>query len=144
MANLILDAMGSDDGVGPCVLAAAGYSLRHAGGITLVGDERLINPILRRSRYDGSFLKVHHTPEYIRPDEEPKAAFKAKPNASVSVAAQLVSAGEGDGMVSAGPHGGMHPRMCTTLQINPGGSTLHSPPYFRRNDVVAPTMIPSH
>jgi glycerol-3-phosphate acyltransferase PlsX len=50
-------------------------------------------------------MRVHHASQHIEMDEKPAEAIAAKPDASIVVAAELVAAGEGDALVSAGNTG---------------------------------------
>jgi phosphate acyltransferase len=106
MATIALDAMGCDEGVATAVLAAAELSLAQDAGIIIVGDQALIDPVLRRARYDGGYLSVHHAGSFIGMGESPKEALKNKPDASILVGAQLVADGSADALVSAGNTGG--------------------------------------
>jgi len=100
-ARIALDAMGGDHAplqtvLGAVDAAAAGLD------VVLVGDRARLDPIL--AEHDAR-LPVVHAPEAVEMGEDPAAAIRLKKQASVTVAARMVSAGDADGMVSAGSTG---------------------------------------
>ena len=105
MPTIALDAMGGDNGVAPAVQAAARLSLDREAGILLVGDQRQIESTLRRSRYDASFLSIHHASQAVTMHDTPRVALDEKPDASILVGARLVAEGAADALVSAGNTG---------------------------------------
>lgn len=105
MSTIALDAMGGDHGCEAAVEAAAQVSIRRDVGVLLVGDRARIDRVLRGTRYDASFLSVHHAPEVVEMCETPREALEKKPDASILVAARLVAEGHADALVSAGNTG---------------------------------------
>ncbi len=104
--TIAFDVMGSDFGPAELVAGAAGLSLEapqiHA---LLVGDRDVIAENLREIRHSGERISVHHAGSFVTMDEKPAEALKRKPDASISVAAQLVAEGEADALVTAGNTG---------------------------------------
>src|SRR4051812_22095554 len=98
--------MGGDFGPEEIVRGAAQLSLEapqyHA---LLVGDRALIDKALSETRHSGERIAVHHASEFVEMSEKPGEALAKKPDASISVAARLVSEGEADALVSAGNTG---------------------------------------
>lgn len=105
MATIALDAMGGDHGVAPAVQAAAAISLDREAAVVVVGDQRQIESVLRRTRYDAAYLSVVHAAEAVGMGESPRKALDAKPDASILVGARLVASGQADALVSAGNTG---------------------------------------
>lgn len=105
MTTIALDAMGGDHGPAAAVRAAARLSLEQDVGVLLVGDQAVIDDELRRTRYDASFLSIHHASQAIGMCESPREALAAKPDASLLVGARLVAEGAADALVSAGNTG---------------------------------------
>ncbi|MBG9656782.1 phosphate acyltransferase PlsX [Bacillus firmus] len=102
--KIAIDAMGGDNAPKEIVLgamkAAAEFKDVH---ITLVGDESKINQYLTsKERID-----ILHTDEVILPDDEPVRAVRRKKNASMVLAAQLVTDGKADACISAGNTGAL-------------------------------------
>jgi len=104
--TIAFDVMGSDFGPAEVVAGAAGLSLEapqiHA---LLVGDRDAIGDTLKEIRHSGERISVHHAGSFVAMDEKPAEALKSKPDASISVAAQLVAEGEADALVTAGNTG---------------------------------------
>lgn len=124
MITLALDAMGSDMGPEATVEGAAMLTRDEttAMRIVLVGDEAVLLPILQRSACDRSRIEIRHASEVIDMHASPREAIDSKPDASISVAAQLVRDGAADALVSAG---------------NTGAVTLACSRNFKRLDGVA-------
>ncbi len=106
MHRIVVDAMGGDHAPDEIVQGAAEASLALPDcEIILVGDAAALGRVLPRLRHDGSRVRVHHAPTHIEMDEKPAEALAAKPEASIVVAVDLVTRGEGDAVVSAGNTG---------------------------------------
>jgi glycerol-3-phosphate acyltransferase PlsX len=106
MQRIVVDAMGGDRAPEEVVKGAAEASIALPGAeIILVGDAVELGKLLPRMRHDGARVRVHHAPTVVEMDEKPAEALAAKPDSSIAVAADLVAAGEGDALVSAGNTG---------------------------------------
>jgi glycerol-3-phosphate acyltransferase PlsX len=103
--RIVVDAMGGDRAPEDIVAGAAEASLSVGAEIILVGDAAVIGRILPRMRHDGANVRVHHAGSRVEMDEKPAEALAAKPDASITVGADLVARGEGDALVSAGNTG---------------------------------------
>jgi glycerol-3-phosphate acyltransferase PlsX len=75
--------------------------------VILVGKEEIIEEELKKYNYDKNRIKIKNAREVIEMDEKqsPTAVVRAKKDASVNVALQLVKDGEADACVSAGNTG---------------------------------------
>lgn len=105
MVTLALDAMGGDFAPDAAVLGAARLSLEpRAPTVLLVGDEVRIRALLQTIPHDAARLPVHHAPDAISMDDEPRVVDE-RPEASLPMAARLVRDGAADALVSAGNTG---------------------------------------
>jgi glycerol-3-phosphate acyltransferase PlsX len=105
VVTVALDAMGGDRGPAE---VAAGAALAAQPGVlevVLVGDERRLAGALRGAPPPG--VSIRHATEVIGFDEEPAAAVRGKPDASMVVTARGVSEGWAQAAVSAGSTGAM-------------------------------------
>lgn len=101
MATIAIDAMGGDNA--PLEIVHGGIDAAQSGlNIVLVGDEARLAPILAEA---GADIPIVHASETIDMSDDPSTAIREKRDASISVAARLVRAGEADGLVSAGSTG---------------------------------------
>ncbi len=99
MARIALDAMGGDKAPAETVAGAIDAAASGAE-VVLVGDADTIRPML-----DGADIEVVHAAEVVEMGDDPATAIREKKNASINVAARLVSSGQASGMVSAGSTG---------------------------------------
>lgn len=102
--NVAIDAMGGDNAPKDIVLGAMKAAEEFQDiQITLVGDESKIKEYLTNHER----IEILHTDEVILPDDEPVRAVRRKKNASMVLAAQLVSDGKADACISAGNTGAL-------------------------------------
>ena len=100
MSRIAVDAMGGDNAPGE-IVEGARLAAHDGISVVLVGDATAIEPLL-----DGdSAIEVLHASEVIDFHDDPARAVREKKDASVSVAARMVSAGDADALVSAGSTG---------------------------------------
>ncbi len=102
--KLAIDAMGGDNAPGAVVKGAleAVHSIKGLE-ITLIGNEKEINPFLK----DSTNINVIHTTESITADDEPVRAVRRKKQASMVLMAKEVKEGRADGCISAGNTGAL-------------------------------------
>ncbi|MDD4961660.1 MAG: phosphate acyltransferase PlsX, partial [Candidatus Marinimicrobia bacterium] len=103
--RIAIDAMGGDHAPHITVEGTCMMSLESPAELILIGDEPVISAELKKHRHDPERIRIVHTPVAITMEDSPKVALKEKSNASVVLAAKLLSAGEADAMVSAGSTG---------------------------------------
>ncbi|MCB1173550.1 MAG: phosphate acyltransferase PlsX [Leptospiraceae bacterium] len=84
-----------------CVQAVNEFGIK----VILVGDEVAISELLFRFTIDSSKVDIIHADDVIGMYESPAQAVRAKPNASVLVAARLVKEGRAVGFFSPGNTG---------------------------------------
>jgi glycerol-3-phosphate acyltransferase PlsX len=101
--RVVVDAMGSDRAPIPEVAGALRAATTHAIDITLVGDLPRLEAELRDHPRDR--ITLVHASEVVTMHDHPAQAFRAKPDSSMRIAVDLVAAGNGDAVVSAGNSG---------------------------------------
>ena len=102
--TVALDGMGGDDA--PAAPVAGALEVAREGvGVLLVGDEATLTAELARQGGVGAGIEVVHAPDVVSSQEEGARAVRAKPEASVSLAARLVGDGRAGAVVSAGNTG---------------------------------------
>ena len=108
--RIAVDAMGGDLGAAG-VVAAVRLALDEAGGlnpITLVGDEAVLQPLLREAGLIlGPALAIQHASEVITMEDKPLQALKRKKDSSMLRAIELVKSGEAAVVVSCGNTGAL-------------------------------------
>ena len=106
MPRLAIDVMGGDHGVSPLVLGALNaLKASHDLNITLVGDADQISPCLNNAFRDR--LSVLHASDVVDMDDNPLSVLRAKPDASMAMAIDLVVESKVDAVVSAGNTGAL-------------------------------------
>jgi phosphate acyltransferase len=108
--RIAVDAMGGD--LGPAeVVAAVKLALNvysSLNPITLVGDERVLGPLLQQAGLSRSNrLSIHHASEVITMDDKPLNALKRKKDSSMVRAIELVKNREAGVVVSCGNTGAL-------------------------------------
>lgn len=105
--KIALDAVGGDHGLTPNIDGAVQAANAFGVELVLVGPAAQIRAELSaRGVGEGDpRFEVVEAPDVVEMTEEPAAACRAKPAASVMVCAQLVAAGKAAGFVSAGNSG---------------------------------------
>lgn len=115
--KIAVDAMGGDYAP-EAIVDGAVQAARIARGrfeLILVGDERRIRKELSRFAADSLPLSIYHASEAIGMEESPLQALRAKKDASILVATQLVKKGLADAVVSAGNTGAFMAAALLTL-----------------------------
>ncbi len=102
-----LDALGGDHGLTPNIDGAVQAANAFGVELVLVGPEAAIRAELSsRGIGPGDVrFEVVHAPDAVSMAEDPAAACRSKPRASIMVCAELVAAGRAAGLVSAGNSG---------------------------------------
>src|SRR5215208_4031325 len=102
--RIAVDALGGDKAPREVVAGAVAAARRlPQDEILLVGDERLVKPEVGKSA--PANLSLRDSGGAVGMGDEAASAFRAKPDASVAVAATLVRDGEADAFFSAGNTG---------------------------------------
>jgi glycerol-3-phosphate acyltransferase PlsX len=105
--KIALDAVGGDHGLTPNIDGAVQAANAFGVELVLVGPAEKVRAELsaRGVGAGDPRFEVVDAPDAVGMDEEPAAACRAKPAASIMVCAQLVASGKAAGMVSAGNSG---------------------------------------
>ena len=112
---IALDAMGGDHA--PAAIVAGALLARRELGIeiALVGDRRIVEAELAHDAAVPSGIEVVHAAEAISMEEHPAQAVRAKRDASINVAMDLVKRGVASACVSAGNTGAVMASALMTL-----------------------------
>lgn len=104
--NLAIDVASGEKSVEELVLGAVNALPENNDiNLILVGNERYIVKALSETKYDHHRVDIKHTDEIIDMNESPANGIKHKKNASVLLAARLVSDKTADGFFSPGNTG---------------------------------------
>lgn len=103
-ARVVVDAMGSDRAPSPEVTGALRAVREDDVDVVLVGDRARLEPALEGG---DPRIEIVHASEVVTMHDHPGQAFRHKPDSSMRVAVDLVAAGKGDAVVSAGNSGAM-------------------------------------
>lgn len=105
--KIAVDAMGSDNAPAPEVEGAIAAAREYGIEIVLVGDEAKLTAEAFKHGGLPKGVTIHHAADVITTHEEPTKAFRAKKDASLTVAGRLVKEGLADALVSAGSTGAL-------------------------------------
>ena len=101
--RIAVDGLGGDNAPGEVVAGALAAAAALPGdSLTLVGDDSLSSHLPQDL---PSNVSVERSGEAVAMTEDPAAALRRRPDASVAVAARLVRGGEADALFSAGSTG---------------------------------------
>ncbi len=109
MARIVVDAMGSDNFPTPDVEGAVQAAREYDVEIILVGDEKIIKPVLEKQNTQGLNISIVNAPEMLSMEDKGeelvlKARAKDAKN-SMAVGMDLVKDGKADAFVTAGNTG---------------------------------------
>ena len=106
--KIIVDAMGGDNAPRAAVFGSVRAAKEFGLEIVLVGRENEIRPLLAEAgAAEDPAITVVHTDSVIDTGEHPTAIMKAFRDCSMAKALDLLHAGEGDAVVSAGNTGAL-------------------------------------
>jgi glycerol-3-phosphate acyltransferase PlsX len=116
--RVAVDAMGGDRA--PAVVVAGAVEAVVPGSlhVVLVGDEERIAAELPHGCPEG--IEIRHAPDLIDMTDEPAAAVRSRPEASIVVTACSVREGWADAAVSAGSTGAMLAASLLSMRRIPG------------------------
>jgi glycerol-3-phosphate acyltransferase PlsX len=107
--RIAVDVMGGDHGCG-VVIEGAKRALQTDPRITalyLVGNRSEIHAALPQRGFRDHRVRVVHASEVVEMDDKPASALRKKRDSSIARAAELVSEGKADALVSLGNTGGL-------------------------------------
>jgi glycerol-3-phosphate acyltransferase PlsX len=107
--NVALDMMGGDFAPEETVNGIQLYLSEEPSPafLILIGDERLINPLLKKYGIPAHAVKVVHAPQVIGMHEHPTKALKEKKHSSIATGFHLLASAKADAFISAGNTGAM-------------------------------------
>lgn len=109
MIKIVVDAFGGDNS--PVVnVKGAVQALAHIKdlAIVLVGDQPVLEQLLKEEQYDSSRLEIVHAPDVITCHDKPTEAIKNKKDSSMSRAFELLHSDEScRGLVTLGSSGAL-------------------------------------
>lgn len=97
--------MGGDHAPGVVIEGAVAAAKEYNAEIILVGDGPTIDSLLKKERYNGTNISVHHAPDVIGMDESAATSVRRKRNSSIVVGVNLVKEGKAAAFFSAGNTG---------------------------------------
>ncbi len=103
--TVVVDGMGGDNAPRAIVRGAVKAAKANPVKIIIVGNEEAIQAELSRMKHPEGAIVVHAASQSITMDENPQEAISAKSDSSIVQAAQILSAGKADAMISAGSTG---------------------------------------
>lgn len=103
--RIVLDAMGGDHAPEVTVEGGLWAARDFDVSLLLVGPEKRVRNELEKHESEGLDVRIVHASEWIRMEEQPATAVRAKPHNSMSVGLQLVKRGEADAFVTCGHTG---------------------------------------
>ena len=106
--KLIIDAMGGDNAPHEIVKGAAEASKIYDSKLILVGNQPIIEGILRETDAVTKKLEIVHTETVLTMEDDPICVVRTKKDSSMGVALQLLKTDGGDALVSAGNTGALH------------------------------------
>ncbi len=117
--RIAIDAMSGEMGPTEVVHGLAiGYKqFKNYPDVTLVGDEKLLRELAEAAQLPMDRVQFVHTTEVIEMCEKPMQALKAKKNASLPVAIDLVKSGAAQAALSCGNTGALV--AAGTLKLRP-------------------------
>lgn len=100
--------MSGDLGPRVVISAAENFVALHPDvGITLVGDQQLLRPLVANSRILRNAAEILHAPDVVTMADDPLAALRQKKNSSMWVALDCLRSGQADACISAGNTGAL-------------------------------------
>jgi glycerol-3-phosphate acyltransferase PlsX len=107
--RIAVDVMGGDHGCGVIIAGVKG-ALQENKDITaiyLVGNKADIHAALPPRGFRDHRVRIVHTTEVVEMEDKPVVALRKKKDSSIARAAELVSEGKADALVSLGNTGGI-------------------------------------
>ena len=107
--RIAVDVMGGDHGCGVIIAGVKG-ALEENKDITtiyLVGNKADIHAALPPRGFRDHRVRIIHTTEVVEMDDKPVIALRKKKDSSIARAAELVSEGKADALISLGNTGGI-------------------------------------
>jgi len=107
--RIAVDVMGGDHGCG-VIIAGVKRALeenKKISGIYLVGNKAEIHAALPSRGFRDHRVRIIHASEVVEMEDKPASALRKKKDSSIARAADLVSEGKADALISLGNTGGI-------------------------------------
>ncbi len=105
--KLIVDAMGGDNAPEQIVLGAAMAAEELKEKIILVGNEHLIDGVIKKNNISQDFFEIIHSSEVITNNEEPATAVRRKKDSSLTIGLNILKEDINNVFISAGSTGAL-------------------------------------
>jgi phosphate acyltransferase len=116
--RIAVDVMGGDHGC-DVVIDGIKLALNALRGITelyVVGDQKLIEAAMVRSKLKDPRVRIVHASEVLTMEDKPLVAVRKKRDSSIVRAAELVKEGKAEALISPGNTGGLVAAATLTLR----------------------------
>jgi glycerol-3-phosphate acyltransferase PlsX len=107
MSKIAIDVMGGDYAPEALIRGCATASLKIQSNLVLVGQQDIIQNILKDCTYDKNKIEIIHAEEKITMEDSPVAAIRTKKHSSMVIGLKLLKDKEVDGFISAGNTGAL-------------------------------------
>jgi phosphate acyltransferase len=104
--RIILDGMGSDNHPIPEVKAAVRAAKEFSDKILLVGDQKILSPLLEKENPENHHIEIIHAPETFKFTSKISSKTLKTEKNSIGVGMELLRDKQGDLLVTAGNTGG--------------------------------------
>lgn len=118
--KIIVDAMGGDYAPEVVIEGTIAAVKEYGAEVILVGDETKINFLLKKAKFTGRSVSVHHASETIHMAESAAISVRRKRDSSIVVGLNLVKEAKGEAFFSAGNTGAAVCAATLTLGLLPG------------------------
>jgi len=118
--KIVVDAMGGDYAPGVVIDGTLAAVKEYGAEVILVGDEAVINHLLKKVKYSGSNIEVIHAPETIGMSESAALSVRRKRHSSIVIGLNLVKTGVAGAFFSAGNTGAVVCAATLGLGLIPG------------------------
>lgn len=118
--KIVVDAMGGDYAPAVVIEGAVAAAKEYDARIILVGDERRITSLIKKSGYRGENISVYPAQEVIEMSESAAASVRKKRASSIVLGLDLVKDGYADAFFSAGNTGAVMCAATLGLGLLPG------------------------
>jgi glycerol-3-phosphate acyltransferase PlsX len=105
--KLIVDAMGGDNAPEQIVLGAVKAAEELKEKIILVGNEHIIDGVIKKNHISQNLFEIIHAGEVITNNEEPAIAVRRKKNSSLTIGLNLLKEDLNNVFISAGSTGAL-------------------------------------
>ena len=118
--KIVVDAMGGDHAPGVVIEGSLAAVKEYDVEVVLVGDQPKIEALLKKAKYTGNRISIHHTTETIEMCESAATSVRRKRNSSIVVGLNLVKEAKADAFFSAGNTGAVVCAATLELRLLPG------------------------